>query len=50
MGLKGEPLNSIHGNIILIAKPDKDITRKENHIPISLTKTGAKLLNITLSK
>ena len=36
--------------IILLPKPDKDITKKENYRPISLTNINAKILNQNISK
>ena len=36
--------------IILLSKPDKDITKKENYRPISLINISTKILNQNISK
>ena len=39
------PNSFYEATITLISKPDKDATKKENHRPISLINTDAKILN-----
>ena len=39
------PASFYEATIILIPKPEKDTTKKENYKPISLMKTDAKILS-----
>ena len=43
------PNSFYEANIILLSKPVKDITKKENFRPISLMKIDTKILNNTLA-
>ena len=43
------PNSSYEATIILILKPDKDATKEENHLPISLMNINAKILNKTVA-
>ena len=44
-----DPNYFYEASIIIIPKPDKDITKKENFRPISLRNTDTKILNKILA-
>ena len=48
--MKGKRPNSFYEvSIALISKPDKDPTKKENYMPVSLMKMDAKILDKILA-